>query len=178
MPAATVPASLGPPVQIAYAVPDARAAAQRWVGDLGVGPFFLRPHIELASVVHRGRSATFDHTSAYAQWGAVMVELVQDHGDGPSVVRDMYGPDESGLHHLAFIVDDLDATVDRLAGIGLTTAMRATTAGGVRFDFVDAVGTHGHMLELYERSDRLLAFYDAVAAAAEGWDGRDPIRPM
>ena len=44
----------------------------------------------------------FDHTSAYGQWGDIMVELVQDHGTGPSVVRDLYNVDESGLHHLAF----------------------------------------------------------------------------
>ena len=64
-------------------------------------------------MVIRGTPGTFDHSSAYGQWGAIMVELVEDHGDGPSPVRDMFPPDGSGLHHLAFFVDDLDAAVAR-----------------------------------------------------------------
>jgi predicted enzyme related to lactoylglutathione lyase len=175
--ATALPGCLGPPVQIAYAVPDAEAEARRWVRDGGVGPFFLRSHIEVRDVVHRGRPGVFDHTSAYAQWGTLMVELVQDHGTGPSAVRDVYAPDESGLHHVAFMVDDLDAALDSLGRLGLETAMSATTSGGVEFHFVDARASHGHMLELYERSDRLAGFYAAVARAADGWDGTDPIRP-
>jgi catechol 2,3-dioxygenase-like lactoylglutathione lyase family enzyme len=169
-------AVLGPPVQIAYAVPDAEAAARWWSDRLGVGPFLLRRHIEVTDVVYRGSPATFDHTSAYGQWGPLMVELVQDHGPGPDAIRERFGPDQSGLHHLAFVVDDLDASLAALAALGWESAMSATTRGGVRFHFVDAVATHGHMLELYERSDRLAAFYAEVAAAADGWDGSDPVR--
>jgi hypothetical protein len=167
---------LGPPVQIAYAVPDVVEFAGRWSRDLGVGPFFVRPHIELVDVSYRGRPAGFDHTSAYGQWGSIMLELVQDHGDGPSVVRDVYGPGQSGLHHLAFFVTDLEESTNRLVADGFSVAMTARTAGGVAFSFIDALATHAHMFELYERSDRLLEFYEMVAAAAEGWTGADPVR--
>lgn len=167
---------LGPPVQIAYAVPDAVAAAEQWAADFGAGPFFVNHHIELVDVVHRSRPATFDHTSAYGQWGAIMVELVEDHTDGPSVVRDLFPPGTSGLHHLAYFVDDLDATVRALLDQGHALAMSARTVGGVEFHFVDAVATHGHMFELYRPDERLRAFYGKVAAAAQGWDGRDVIR--
>ncbi|HTH04241.1 MAG TPA: VOC family protein [Ilumatobacteraceae bacterium] len=170
------PLGLGPPVQIAYAVPDAAAAAHEWARDTGAGPFVVRPHIELADVFVRGLPGSFDHTSAYGQWGPVMVELVQDHGDGPSPVREMFARGESGLHHLAFFVDDLQSTVVRLVEAGLSVAMSARTSGGVEFCFVDAVATHGHMLELYRPDDRLRAFYARVADAASGWDGRDPVR--
>ncbi len=105
---------LGAPVQIAYAVPDAAAAAAEWAATYGAGPFFVRPHITVTNVRYRGRPAEFDHTSAYGQWGGIMVELVQDHGAGPSAVRDMYAPEESGLHHLAFFVD-VHPYLDRFA---------------------------------------------------------------
>ncbi len=159
-------ARLGPPVQIAYAVPDAEAAAREWERRHGAGPFVVIPHIELVDVVHRGRPAEFDHTSAYGQWGSIMVELVQDHGTGPSAVRDLYAPDQSGLHHLAFFVDDVDDTLKWLVAEGFEIAMSARTAGGVDFHFVDAVRTHGHMLEIYEGTDRLRAFYADIAARA------------
>lgn len=159
-------ARLGPPVQIAYAVPDAVAAASEWERRHGAGPFVVSRHIELVDVVHRGRPAEFDHTSAYGQWGPIMVELVQDHGSGPSAVRELYGASESGLHHLAFFVDDLDGTLGWLVAEGYEIAMSARTTGGVEFHFVDALATHGHFLELYEGTDRLRSFYADVAARA------------
>ena len=162
---------LGPPVQIAYAVPDAIDQARRFAADFGAGPFFVRPHIPVTDVVHRGRPATFDHTSAYGQWGSVMVELVQDHGDGPSVIRERFAPGQSGLHHLAYFVADPEDVIERLSALGLDLAMSASTGGGVRFYFVDAVARLGHMLELYQPTERLTGFYRHVAEAAVGWDG-------
>ena len=171
------PRGLDAPVQIAYAVPDAWAAADLWATQFGAGPFFVRAHIPLDAVAYRGSPSTFDHTSAYGQWGTLMVELVQDHGTSPSVVRERYAPDESGLHHLAYFVDDLDGVTAGLVDSGYTLAMTARTSN-TRFHFVDAVATLGHMIELYQRSDRLDAFYDKVRSAALGWDGSDPVRPV
>lgn len=168
-------AGLGAPVQIAYAVPDAEDAAHRWARDFGAGPFFLSRHIPVTDVRYRGEPGGFDHTSAYGQWGPIMVELVQDHGDGPSVVRELYAPHESGLHHLAYFVEDLDRTTDSLAEAGFALAQSAI-AGATRFHFVDAVALTGHFLELYEPSAALLGFYAMVARAAEGWDGSQPVR--
>jgi catechol 2,3-dioxygenase-like lactoylglutathione lyase family enzyme len=166
---------LGPPVQIAYAVNDAEEAARRWAADFGAGPFFIAPHIPVTNVIHRGRPSEFDHTSAYGQWGSVMVELVQDHGTGGTAVRDLYAPGETGLHHLAYLVDDLDEATAMLATQGFELAQSAL-AGKTRFHFVDAVEALGHFLELYEPSDALTGFYARVAAAAVDWDGHDAIR--
>ena len=141
-------ARLGAPVQIAYAVPDAIAAAEVWARDCGAGPFFVRQHIPVTDVLYRGQPSEFDHTSAYGQWGSLMVELVQDHGSEPSAVRELYSADQSGLHHMAFFVDDIDAALDQLATQDMPLAMDAY-AGATRFVFVDALAQLGHFLELY-----------------------------
>lgn len=165
-------------MQVAYAVPDAEAAAAQWAARWGAGPFFVRRHIPLTDVTYRGRPASFDHTSAYGQWGSLMVELVQDHGTGPSAVRERYGPDETGLHHLACFVDELDAALVALNAAGHDTVMTAN-AGATPFAFVDLWATHGHLLELYPSAvESLRDFYTMVAAAADGWDGSDPVRVM
>lgn len=169
---------LGPPVQIAYAVPDARLAARTWAERFGAGPFFVIDHIPLAEVTYRGEPAAFDHTSAYGQWGAVMVELVQDHGTGPSAVRERFAPGESGLHHMAYFVDDPAAAIAELGAHGHELVMSAATANGMEFHFVDAWATHGHLFELYPPTEGLRGFYAMVAAAADGWDGTDPIRTL
>jgi catechol 2,3-dioxygenase-like lactoylglutathione lyase family enzyme len=169
---------LGPPVQIAYAVPDAEVFARRWATSTGAGPFFLRRHIAVVDVTYRGRPAAFDHTSAYGQWGSIMLELVHVHTPGPNVVTDVIGDSPTGLHHLAFLVADLDAATEHLDEHGHPLAMTAHTGNGTEFRFVDASRALGHMIELYVDSDRLRAFYAEVADAALGWDGTDPVREL
>ena len=97
---------LGPIVQVAYFVPDARAAAQRMVESHGAGPFHVIDRIELQWGELRGEPCDFVHTSAYGQWGGLMMELVQQDVEGPSPFREMYPPGRSGIHHVATMVDD------------------------------------------------------------------------
>ena len=167
--------ALGAPVQVAYAVADLDAAAARWAAR-GVGPFFVLRHIEVVDVRYRGRPGRFDHSSAYGQWGPVMLELVQDHTVGDSPVADVVGPGGEGVHHLAYFVDDVAAAGRGLAAHGWEEALWACTTTGTAFAFHDAVAELGHMVEIYERTERLARFYRSVAEAAEGWDGADPVR--
>jgi len=166
------------PVQIAYHVPDPAAAAERYARDYGWGPFFLMEHIPLERASHRGRPADFDHSSAYGQAGEVMVELITQHNDGPSALRDLYAPQESGLHHVAYFVPDLAAALAAEADRGRVLALEARTSTGVDFAMVDASAELGHMLEFYEASEALAKFYAYVRRKAQGWDGRDPVRRL
>lgn len=161
---------LGAPVQIAYATDDVHAAAKRWV-ERGVGPFFVIEHIVLTDVEIDGAPAAFDHSSAYGQWGSVMVELVQQHEPGPDPVVGA-----SGIHHVASFVEDFELATAALIDEGFPRRLRAETAGGHAFAFHDARPTLGHLLEIYERTDRLAGFYNMVRNAATGWNGREPIR--
>lgn len=167
-------ALLGRPAQIAYAVRDIEAAVQQWVVSHGAGPFFVLRHIPVQEVVHRGRPAEFDHTSAYGQLGELMIELVLDHTPGPSPVRDLYGEQGAGLHHFAYLVDDPATTRARLSAFGWPEVFRASTGGG-HFFFHEAPGL-GHLIELYEPQTPVEQFYRTVADAARHWDGSEPIR--
>jgi hypothetical protein len=166
------------PVQIAYHVPDPAAAAKRYAAELGWGPFFLLEHIALTRSLHRGRPRPFDHSSAYGQAGEVMVELITQHGDEPSALRDLYGPEESGIHHVACFVPSLATSLAELRTRGLEVALEARTATGVDFAMVDASAQLGHMLELYEPGEALQRFYAFVRRAAQSWDGCDPVRRL
>jgi catechol 2,3-dioxygenase-like lactoylglutathione lyase family enzyme len=148
--------TLGPPVQIAYAVPsseDLRSAADDFRSRTGAGPFLIVEHIELQSVTIDGTPSSFDHSSAYGQWGSVMVELVQEHTT-PIIGH--------GLHHLAFMVDSLDATIRACRTSGWPVLLDATTVGGQRFVFCDARASRGHLIELYEPTPTLTAFYARI----------------
>lgn len=166
------------PVQIAYHVPDPVAAAERCVRDYGWGPFFLLEHIPLQWCRYRGAAAEFDHSSAYGQAGEVMVELITQHNDAPSVLRDLYAPDQTGVHHVACFVDDLAAALQRQRERGHAVALEARTETGVDFAMVDLSVTLGHMLELYEPGADLRRFYAHVRKCADGWDGSRPVRRL
>jgi len=165
------------PVQIAYHVPDPAEAARELAKRRGWGPFFLIEHIPLASCLYRGAPAALDHSSAYGQAGDVMIELITQHNDGPSALRDLFAPHERGVHHVACFVDDLDAALAAQRASGYAVALEATTANGTGFAMVDTSRELGHMLELYERA-RLASFYELVREAARGWDGNEPLRRL
>jgi hypothetical protein len=153
---------LGPPVQIAYAVSDVHAAAAAWQRNLGAGPFVISEHIALASARVNGvdgPGTAFDHSSAYGQWGSLMVELVCEHTPPLGST--------SGVHHMAFFVDSIDATATALAAAGWPEVLRAATASGMAFAFHDARADLGHFVEIYEPNDRLLGFYAHVRSLAE-----------
>jgi catechol 2,3-dioxygenase-like lactoylglutathione lyase family enzyme len=167
------------PVQLAYFVPDIRQAALHASETFGAGPFFLLNRIELEWGEHRGVSCKFIHSSAYGQWGDLMMELVQQDEEGPSPFRDLYAPGEQGLHHVASFVASLEETIEAYQRAGMPLATRAVTKnGGSEFAFIDTTAHTGHMLEIYERSESLAGFYQFVRQAARGWDGLDPVRDL
>jgi len=156
-----VTSPLGSPRQIAFAVPDVSAETiETWSTRLGAGPFVTAEHIELSSCEMHGRPAVFDHSSAYGQWGELMVELVVEHQ------RERIGA-STGVHHLAFLVDSLERGIRHCSDRGWPIALDATTRGGQRFVMCDARGDLGHLIEMYEPSEGLLAFYVHVRRLAE-----------
>lgn len=164
-------------VQVAYQVVDVRSAALSHSATFGSGPFFVADHIPLQAAEHRGQPARFDHSSAYGQWGPVMVELVAIHGAQPEVLARETRLGEGRIHHLARFVDDLDAESDRLERFGYPQILLARTGSGQRFAFHDGRDL-GHLLEIYEPTPALVGFYARIAAAADGWDGTDPVSPV
>ena len=154
---------LGRPVQIAYAADPSRdldEIATEFREATGAGPFVVVRNIPIESCLIDGRPGSFDHSSAYGWWGDVMVELVQEHTP-PVIGR------SSGLHHVAFMVPDLERAIDWCNRHEWPTLLDAATGVGQRFVFADARTSLGHLVEMYEPSERLLGFYDHVRRLAD-----------
>jgi len=105
-----------------------------------------------------------------------MVELLSVHSAAPDSLGRATQLGWTGLHHLARLVADLDAEAACLERHRHPQVMVATTGSGQPFAFHEG-GALGHLLEIYEPTPSLLPFYARVAAAAQGWDGSDPVRP-
>lgn len=169
-----------PIAQIAYFVPDVRAAALEHSQRYGSGPFFVVGHIPHV-VMRGGRNVPFDHTAAVGQWGSIQLEIVQQDTSGPSIFHDVYpeGSGRYGIHHVGIFVDDLEEATAEYVVAGHREVSRLTPHGvPITAVFLDTLARDGHFTELFERSKALTDMHAMVRAAAEGWDGSDPVRSL
>lgn len=158
---------------IGYVVDDIPRAVGWAVSTLGAGPFFLIEHLEFDEVTFAGEPAAYDHSSAFGQWGELKLELTQVHSAAPAGLAEALGG--AGFGHVAWLADDLEAETARLTAAGLPL-FHTGRSGPVRAHWFDARGTLGHHVEVLQRSPELLGFYERIRAAADGWDGADPLR--
>lgn len=160
-------------VQLAYHVKDVDEALERYNRMFGLGPFVMRRHVSLDGATYRGKPSNLDISAAHAQMGAIQIELIQQHGDEPSMLRDMYASDEEGIHHAAIFPHNFEAMIAHFAQKGLEESTRLVTAEGRGAAFIDAREMLGHMLEVYIVNQSLLDFYSLVAKLASDWDGEN-----
>ena len=162
-------------IQNAYHVSDIDRGIERWNRLWGLGPFFVRRNIGLQNITYRGKPSALEISAAYVQAGDIMVELVTQHNDAPSIFRDMYGPHEEGFHHVAIDFGDHDAQVKHYCDLGFEPASSFLTVEGRGATYMDTIAMLGHAVEVYIVNDSLIDLYKEVRSAAEKWDGRNMV---
>jgi hypothetical protein len=162
-------------MQVCWLVPDLEAAIEKWARSAGVGPFFWFEEVGDRDGRHRGEPAAFPtSTAAIAYAGDTQIELVCQENDEPGVFRDLFARGEYGLHHMALFCDDYEVERDAYVAAGAEVAFEARI-GDARTCWVDTSPALGFMIELLERSKDRTAGFAAMRAAAESWDGTNPI---
>ena len=162
---------------IGYVVDDLPAAAERFARRYGAGPFYALEHIVFDEVTYRGRPAAYDHSSAFGWWGPMMVELTEVHDAQPAGLAEALVKPGDGVGHAGFLADSLEDEVARLEGMGLVS-FHAGQIGPVSAVWFDGGPLLGHPIEVLQRRDELLGFYDMLRRESDGWGGQDPYRPM
>ncbi|MDG2459396.1 MAG: VOC family protein [Luminiphilus sp.] len=160
-------------IQNAYYVSDIDEGIALFHRFWGIGPFFVRRHIELENVTYRGSASELDISAAYTQSGDIMIELVTQHNDAPSIFRDRFAVNESGFHHVALDFGDHDARVGHFNGLGFASVTSFNTGEGRGATYLDTFDLLGHATEIYRVNDSLRRLYAIVRSAAETWDGQD-----
>src|SRR5579863_7482425 len=133
--------------QLGLVVCDIEHAMRKWIAT-GVGPFYFFPHIDVPNSYYRGRPQKVDISAAVAQAGAIQIELIEHHGDGPSPYRDVFSEGESGLHHMGGWTKDFDASVLAFKRQGLDPVFEGNY--GARVAYFDTRPTLGFMTEVLE----------------------------
>ena len=167
------PTWLGPIRQTAFVVPDIEAAARQWVDVHGVGPWFLY-NIDIPGTQYRGQEAPMRARMGLAQSGGQQIELIQPDPDVPSIYNEFLASGGTGVHHVCYW-GDLDRSVAHFVAQGADVVQRGVTSAGNGFAYVS--GSCGlPYLEFVDPQGQMKAFFDLIAAAADGWDGSQPIR--
>jgi hypothetical protein len=164
--------------QAGYVVADIEAAMRHWSEVLGVGPWFYAPRVPVQNFRYNGVAATPETSVALANSGALQIELIQPRNDAPSVYRDFLAAGRTGLQHVACWTTHFDDDMRRLGGLGYKVIMQGDVGRNGRYVYFDTELFPGTMVELSEVAGPKGTMFRMIREAAQGWDGRDPVRPF
>lgn len=160
-------------MQISYVVDDLDAAIDHWTTVVGVGPFFLLDNLQFANGHYLGQPLDLKMSAAMAFSGGLQIELIKQHDDAPSIFTQRR-PAGNGVHHLAALTDDLEASLDYLEARGGRLLQGAEIPDGGRIAYVE-IGSDGEILEVAELTPSTLGLFELIRVASERWDGRQKV---
>jgi hypothetical protein len=165
-------------IQYAYIVENIEQAMRQYTELMHVGPWFLAGPFKPPRGRYRGKPTELEVSLAIAFSGHVMIELIQQHNDVPSVFREIIEQRGYGFHHNAIITNDFDADVEKYSSQGFEIAFSDEQPGKTRIAYFDTTAVLPGMLEITELTPATEARHTRAYLASVGWDGIDPVRRM
>lgn len=134
---------------IGLCVADIDAAVAFHEEVLGIGPFERR-EVTFDNATYYGKTAGYRGSRAFAQLGAMTLELI-GLVDGPTIQADYMDKKGEGLHHLGFEVDDLKACMAEGERRGLIVTQSFMRADGSGFAYFDSDRVGGLTIEVVQK---------------------------
>lgn len=160
-------------IQVAYTVDDIDTGMRRYTELLHIGPWFLIGPFVPAKGVYRGAVTKMKISLAVAFAGEVMVELIEQHDNEPSVYQEtLKARGVHGFHHWAIGAREFDDTVTQYKSHGYREAFSDISPRGVRVVYLDTSNDLPGMLEIIEMTLDVEEQYRRMYQAAMEWDGR------
>jgi methylmalonyl-CoA/ethylmalonyl-CoA epimerase len=166
---------IGQIIQYAYTVADIDRSMALYTDRFGVGPWYRRGPFTPPNARYLGEYTGMTISLARAFVGDTMIELIQQHDDGPSVYCKVITRGH-GFHHWAVGADDIEAQIARFGESGYPAVFEDRMPNGARVVYVDATAELPGMIELLEMNDAMRELYAGFHHAAAHWDGADPVR--
>lgn len=165
---------LGPIRQLGYVVENLDHAVQAWSATLGIGPWTIIRNIPLHSI-YCGRSSRPLIDIALGYRGEMQIELIKQNNHAPSPYRPFIERGQYGLHHTAYVSEQIDEDVQQLqqAGLALVCDINMPTGGRYVY-FQSPVPGERTFIELLEATPAMQQMFEQGIAAAAAWDGRTP----
>lgn len=166
---------LGAVCQYAYIVEDIHQAMKDYGAVLNVGPWFLVGPFTPPAGLYRGQPTKMELMLANGFSGHVMIELLQQVNDEPSVYKETIAKRGYGFHHYAITSTNFDADLERYLARGFKVAF-SDKLGDFRVVYLDTTAVLPGMLEIMELTPSADAWLTQMHRASVGWDGSDPVR--
>jgi hypothetical protein len=168
-----------PVTHIGYVVEEIEPAVDWAVRTFGAGPFFAVAHMSFDTCTFNGETATYDHSSAFGQWGEILIELTVVHGSTPPELAEVIGGggQTPRVGHVGTLSDDLAADSSLLEAAGLPL-FHSGSSGPIRAHWHDGRKMLGHHVEILARTPEIEGIYAMVRGASKDWDGKDALRAV
>ncbi len=143
----TEPITLPPVSQIGVVVRDVDKAIEYYSKNFGLGPFKTIV-ISRKDAVVRGKPANYKAKLAFADMGQAQLELIEIL-EGETIQKEFLNSKGEGIHHLGFIVKDLEGEVAKWEKGGFGVLQRSKP-GEPGFAYMDTERVGGVILELIQ----------------------------
>jgi hypothetical protein len=162
-------------MQIAYIVPDLKAAINQYVTGMKVGPWYVSEHFAGEDKLYRGAPTTVDMTIGMCYSNQMCIELIQQLNDAPSVYTEVRDRSGFGFHHWGVGTYEFEREAAHYRASGYELAFY-TMLRGAPLAYFDTTTNLPGMVELIEMNKMREDMFTMMYEASSGWDGADPIR--
>jgi catechol 2,3-dioxygenase-like lactoylglutathione lyase family enzyme len=136
-----------PPVhQLGYVVGNVDKACEFYQATYGVGPFHVVDEVDMEGAMLRGRPISTKIKVAFARSNEIEIEFIQPL-EGENLYTEFLEEKGDGIHHLGFVVDDMDEWKREFAAKGFEPIFHRDM-GVMEFAYFDTSVFGGLMLEL------------------------------
>ncbi|WP_144550393.1 VOC family protein [Bacillus sp. X1(2014)] len=139
--------------QLAIVVRDLDAAADAYCKLLGIEkpPVIQSGPSELTQVIFEGKPTEADSKYMFINTPLLQLELIEP-GDSPSTWKKHLETYGEGVHHISFVVKDMEEKVKLLEDMGYPVIQRGNFWNGKgRYVYMDTTATYKVIIELLER---------------------------
>ena len=162
--------------QNGYVVRDIEGAMRHWSEVLGVGPWFYAARAPIIDFTYKGAPSPIEVSIALANSGPLQLELIEQRNDAPSMYMDFLAAGHEGLQHVAYWTETFAEDRERALASGYTIGHEGRTGRYGPFAYFETQAHPGTVVELSDIGGPKKRLFAVIAAAAEDWDGADPVR--
>lgn len=160
--------------QLGFIVDNIEEAAMHWVNTCGVGPFFIHQNIEYEKFTYMNEDTPVQLTLAFSYIGSIMLELIYQHNDAPSVYTALKHRSGNGLIHVASFCDDLEIITNSLTPEDII--QYSSTPDGVETIYLNTEHHNGGLVEFIKMPEIYKSITELFQKTVANWNGERPLR--
>lgn len=166
-------AALQAPIdQIGILTDDLDRAVDDWIRRFGVGPWMMFKNV-LMEGTYRGKPTSVTIDVALGYRGDTQIEFIKATNNSASPYRDADLKPLMGMHHVAWLVDDLDTVTREMEAAGMVRVFFAQNPA-VRVGYFEDPAQQGMLFEIIEGQGQREMIQQGIAAS-KNWTGENAI---